>query len=241
MRLLLGSGGFTTPERRDRWIQVLDDFLGPVEKVLFVPYALADHDDYVARMTELNFQAGRELLGIHTCPDPIRAVEQADAVYVGGGNSFRLLADLFRARLHDIVRERVRAGMPYIGVSAGTNAACPTIKTTNDMPITWPPSLEAFDLIRFQINPHYFAGPTYIDMGEGKYIPYGGETRDVRLREFHEMNDTPIVALWEGEILRIEGSDYRLTGLGGARVFLKGQEPVDLAENAALPRELAAE
>ena len=112
---------------------------------------------------------------------------------------------MYRHGLLEVIRERVRAGLPYLGVSAGTNVACPTIKTTNDMPITQPPSLEALGLVPFQVNPHYFTGQTYAKVGH-TYHEHFGETRDDRIREFHELNDSAVVGLWEGGVLRVEGA-----------------------------------
>src|SRR5262249_46188143 len=139
---------------------------GQAGHVLFIPYALADHDGYVAMMRQRGLDAGYPLVGIHTLSDPVEAVLQAPALFVGGGNTFRLLGELYRRGLLEPIRRRVRAGMPYLGVSAGCNVACPTIKTTNDMPITSPPSLDALGLVSFQVNPHYFMGQTYIKHGD---------------------------------------------------------------------------
>src|SRR5262249_41086259 len=136
----------------------------------------------------------------------------------------------YRLDLLGPMRERVRAGVPYLGVSAGTNVACPTMKTTNDMPIVAPPRLDALGLVPFQVNPHYFNGPVYRTAGDGDQEHYG-ETRDARLREFHEMNDTPVIGLWEGGLLRVEGGNVLLLG-ARARVFRKGQEPVDVEPGA---------
>jgi len=226
-RLLLGSGGLSTPARRDAWTRELDDFLGPVERVLFVPYALADHDRYVRMLVERGFHAGRELVGLHRAGAPARAIASAEAIYVGGGNTFRLLFELESRRLLAPIRRRVLAGMPFVGISAGTNVACPTIRTTNDMPIVWPRSAAALDLVPFQINPHYVDGAFHLKTGR-RYLPYGGETRDVRLTEFHEMNDVPILALREGSILRVEGPRARVTGATGARLFRRSLAPRDL-------------
>ena len=231
MRLLLGSGGLSTPARREAFSRELGDFLGPVSRVLFVPYALADHDKYLEMIVSRGFHAGRALEGIHRARSAVRAVADAEAIYVGGGNTFRLLDALERLRLLRPIRRRVEAGMPFVGISAGTNLACPTIRTTNDMPIVWPKSAEALDLVPFQINPHYVDGAFHLKTGR-RYLPYGGETRDVRLTEFHEMNEVPILALREGSILRVEGKRARVTGASGARLFLQGVPPVDLAIGA---------
>jgi dipeptidase E len=235
MRLLLGSGGLSTPARREAWSRELGDFLGPVSRVLFIPYALADHDVYLEMIVSRGFHAGRTLDGIHRAPSAVRAVGAAEAIYVGGGNTFRLLDALERLALLAPIRRRVAAGMPFIGISAGTNVACPTIRTTNDMPIVWPRSAAALDLVPFQINPHYVDGAFHLKHG-GRYLPYGGETRDVRLTEFHEMNDVPILALREGSILRVEGRRARVTGAAGARLFRRGRKPADLAIGADVSR-----
>lgn len=226
MRLLLGSGGFRTEERINFLVGQMRSFFGDIERILFVPYALKDHDAYVQTIMERGLNAGYALDGIHRYSDPQTAVRQAKGIFIGGGNTFRLLSDLYRFGLIELIRERVRDGLPYLGVSAGTNVACPTIKTTNDMPITMPPSLDALGLVPFQINPHYFTGQTYVKRDDD-YHEHFGETRDDRIREFHEMNETPVVGLWEGGVLRIERGRLQLLGTP-ARIFCKGREPQDV-------------
>jgi dipeptidase E len=206
--------------------------LGPVSRVLFIPYALADHDGYVRTMTERGLNAGYQLDGIHRHPDPLAAVREAEAIFVGGGNTFRLLATLYRFGLLDSIRERARGGMSYLGVSAGTNVACPTIRTTNDMPIVQPPSLDALGLVPFQVNAHYYTGSNYVRHGD-QFVEHFGETRDDRIREFHEENETPVVGLWEGGILRVEGGRVDLIG-AAARVFRRGEQPLDVEPGADL-------
>jgi dipeptidase E len=224
--VLLGSGGLRTPERVAVWADQMSSALGPVSRVLFVPYALADHDGYVRTMTERGLQAGYPLEGIHLASDHVAAVREAEAIFVGGGNTFRLLAALYRLGLLDPIRERVREGMPYLGISAGTNVACPTIRTTNDMPIVEPPSLDALGLVPFQVNPHYHPGSNWVRHGD-ELVEHFGETRDDRIREFHEENDTPVVGLGEGGVLRVEAGRVELIG-AGARVFRRGESAVDL-------------
>jgi len=233
VRLLLGSGGLSTEPRRDLWRAELADFLGPdVKRVLFVPFALADHDGYVARLASLKLDGGRELVALHKVLDPQRAVAEAEALYVGGGNSFRLLDRVQRLGLLGAIRASVQAGMPYVGISAGTNLACPTIRTTNDMPIVQPTSLDALGLVPFQINPHWFDGPIHVRHGEG-FLPYGGETRDDRLREFLEENDRAVLAIAEAGMLRVEGRQATLKG-APARLFRRGAAPEDLSPPADL-------
>jgi len=232
MRLLLGSGGFRTPERIAFLAGEMRAFFGDIRRILFIPYALADHEGYVATLIQRGIHAGYELDGIHRHADPVEALGQAEALFIGGGNTFRLLNELHRRRLVAPIRERVGAGMRYMGVSAGANVACPTIRTTNDMPIVEPPSFEALGLVPFQINPHYFEGQTHVRIGE-RYVEHFGETRDDRLREFHEMNATPVVGLWEAGILRVEAGRVELRGQP-ARIFRRGQPPVDVRPPADL-------
>jgi dipeptidase E len=148
-------------------------------------------------------------------------VERADAIFCGGGNTFRLLKALYDLDVLGLIRERARSGLRYSGASAGANLAGPTIRTTNDMPIVEPPSFEALGLLGFQINPHY--------LDPDPRSTHMGETRETRLREFLEENDTPVVALREGALLRVEGERVVLQGRAGARIFRRGHEPVEAA------------
>jgi dipeptidase E len=230
-RLLLGSGGLSTDARKAAWRAALADFLpADVRCLTFVPFALADHDAYVAKVLSLDLAGGRTLEGLHKARDARHAVEKSEALFVGGGNSFRLLDRVQRLGLLGLIRERVRAGLPYVGISAGTNLACPTIRTTNDMPIVQPVSLDALGLVPFQINPHWFEGPIHVKQGES-YLPYGGETRDDRLREFLEENDRPVLAIAESGILRVEGDRATLL-VAPARLLRRGRPPEDLAPGA---------
>jgi dipeptidase E len=232
MRLLLGSGGFRTPERIEFFNRSLRGFLGSIDRLLFVPYALHDHDAYLATIHERGLVNGFRVESIHQQKDAKEAVRRASALFIGGGNTFRLLAQLERFNLSGAIQERVKEGMPYVGVSAGTNVACPTIQTTNDMPITYPASPRALNLVPFQINPHYFSGQTHVRSETG-FEEHFGETRDDRLREFHEMNDVPVLGLWEAGILVREGEHLTLTG-ARARLFRKNQPSEDFEPGASL-------
>lgn len=217
---LYGSGYLDHAETEIR------SFLGDVRKVLFVPYALFDRDKYAATARARFQKMGYELTSIHTVSDPVQAVGDTDAVFIGGGNTFRLLKALYDHELLDTIRERVTRGMPYMGSSAGSNVAGPTIKTTNDMPIVQPPSFDALGLVSFQINPHYLdADPNSTHMGE---------TREERLMQFLEENDTPVIGLREGAILRVEKGKTILRGSSGARIFRKDLEPEELTPSAQL-------
>lgn len=226
VRLLLGSGGFGPAERRRVLTEQMRELFGGIEQVLFVPYALSDHDRYVRLLTDKQLDAGYDLLGIHRFDDPVDAVEDAEGIYIGGGNTFRLLDELYGRGLLEVIRRRVAEGMPYLGISAGSNVACPTLMTTNDMPIVQPPSFEALDLVPFQINAHYYHGTTFVQTPDGLQEHFG-ETRDTRIKEFHEMNRTPVIGLWEGSMLKVTDSTAQLIG-GPARVFRKGAVPVDV-------------
>jgi dipeptidase E len=204
----------------------LRDFLGKTGRVLFIPYAIQDRDAYAARARAAFGGLGYSLDSIHEAPSPRGALESAEAVFCGGGNTFRLLRTLQALELIPLIRERVAAGMLYSGASAGSNLACPTIKTTNDMPIVETRSFEALGLVRFQINPHYVdADPASRHMGE---------TRETRIREFHEENEVPVVGLREGAMLRIEGNEVLLKGGAGARIFRRGEEPLEVRPGAAV-------
>ena len=195
-------------------------FLGNVKRVLFVPYALFDQDKYAATAQQRFQQMGYELTSIHAAEDPIAAVNETDAVFIGGGNTFRLLKTLYDFNLLEPICKRVSRGMPYIGSSAGSNVAAPTIKTTNDMPIVQPPSFNALGLVSFQINPHY--------LDPDPKSNHMGETREERIIQFLEENDTPVVGLREGAMLRIENGETLLRGSSGARIFRKGRDPVEI-------------
>jgi dipeptidase E len=197
----------------------IGDFLGNVKTVLFVPYALHDRDDYASKARERFRKMGYDLGSIHTAPDPAKAVNDAEAIFIGGGNTFRLLKALYDTDVLQLIASRVTAGMPYIGSSAGSNVAGPTIRTTNDMPIVEPPSFEALGLVPFQLNPHFLdTDPKSTHMGE---------TREERILQFLEENDTPVAGLREGAMLVAENDSYLLKGSSGARIFRKGQEPFE--------------
>ena len=202
------------------------NFLGRIGRVLFVPFALNDLDAYVTR-TRGRFNAmGCQLDSIHDARDKPQAVRDAAAIFIGGGNTFRLLKALYDYQILVPIRERVELGIPYVGSSAGSNVAGPTIKTTNDMPIVEPPSFQALNLVNFQINPHYLdPDPDSTHMGE---------SREERIQQFLEENDTPVVGLREGAMVRVEGGATMLRGSTGARIFRKGLPPVEINPVTAL-------
>jgi len=203
------------------------DFLAGVRQVLFVPYALRERDIYASRVAERLASMGFQVISVHRALDPRAGVESAEAIFLGGGNTFRLLKALYGNDLLEPIRRRVEEGsLRYMGASAGANVACPTIRTTNDMPIVEPPSLTALRLVPFQINPHYAdADPNSTLMAE---------TREERLLQFLEENETPVVALREGAMLRVEHGRVTLKGVAGARIFRRGESPGELSPGSHL-------
>src|SRR5262245_24699866 len=201
-------------------------FLGDVPRISFVPFALADRDRYASQARRRFEKMGIALDSVHEAADPRRTLLGSRALFVGGGNTFRLLKSLQDLDLLETIRRRVAEGMPYIGSSAGSIVSCPTIRTTNDMPIVEPSTLTALGLVAFQINAHYLdPDPDSTHMGE---------TREVRLLQFHEENSLPVVGLREGTMLRIEDREVRLQGVRDARIFRRGREPVEVAPETVL-------
>jgi dipeptidase E len=188
-------------------------FLGDARRVAFVPFAAHDHDAYTAKVRERLGRMNLDVIGIDD-------LDRADAIFVGGGNTFRLLKTLYDRDLLAPIRERVRAGLPYLGSSAGTVIAAPTMKTTNDMPIVEPPSFLSFGFIDFQINPHY--------LDPDPQSTHRGETRGERIREFLEENEGPVVGLREGSMLQIENAVTTLLGEKTARMFRRGEETIEV-------------
>jgi len=213
----------------DHAMGAIIEFLGGVRGIAFVPFALQDQARYAAKARARFANEGVALEAATPDAEGRSLLASAEAVFVGGGNTFRLLAALQRSGLLPVLRARAQAGMPYLGASAGTNIAAPTLKTTNDMPIVEPASFDALGLVPFQINPHY------LDQAPGS--THMGETRETRIREFHEENDVPVVGLREGAMLRVLGDSVELRGRAGARIFRRGREPVEVAPVAEL-REL---
>ncbi len=203
--------------------ELLSAFLGTeIERVLFIPYAAVrfSFDDFAAKVAERFNPLGYEVDSIHRAQDPRAAVDAAAAVVVGGGNTFQLLARLYQDRVLGPIVKRVRGGAPYIGWSAGSNVACPTIMTTNDMPIVEPPSFQALGLVPFQINPHYT---------DASIPNHGGETRAERLTEFVAANSgVPVIGLREGSSLRVDDGRTTLVGDQPAIVFRSGVDPMEL-------------
>jgi dipeptidase E len=230
MRLLLISNSTNAGEEYlDYPKSNIRSFLGdkPV-KALFIPYAAVtfSFDLYEEKVRNRFREVGHDVISIHRFDDPVKAVEEAEAIVVGGGNTWQLLKMVQDNNLIDAVVRKVTGGTPYIGWSAGSNLACPTIRTTNDMAITEPRSFNAFRLIPFQINPHYL---------DANPAGHAGETREQRIEEFIEVNPGMyVLGLREGTMLLVEKGKMKLIGPRKARIFLRGNAPAEMSEGEDL-------
>src|SRR5215469_5177595 len=200
--------------------------LGRIQHVVFIPFAMYDHDAYAAKAEERFRRMGYALDSAHSTSAPKRLVEKADAIFVGGGNTFRLLKALYDFDLLDCIKKRIEMGVPFIGSSAGSIIACPTLKTTKDMPVVEPPSFDALRLVAFQISPHYLdPDPNSTHMGE---------TQEERIMQYLEENSRPVVGLREGTLLRIQKGAIVLRGSRSARIFRRGSPPVEVSPDTDL-------
>jgi dipeptidase E len=199
--------------------KAISEFLGKkIKKVLFIPYAGVGfgYDEYTEKVGQALSNIGYEVKGIHTQANPRQAVLDAEAIAIGGGNTFELLNQLYQLDLINSILNKINDGVPFMGWSAGSNVAGPSIKTTNDMPIVEPQSFTALNLVPFQINPHYT---------EERLPNHGGETRKDRINEFIALNKNIYVAgVPEGNILKIENNQCRLIGSDSIKIFKQGQE-----------------
>lgn len=224
--LLLSSSRAGNSEYLAPYLPWITAHLGTIRTVLFIPYAgvTVSYDDYLAKVQQVLSPYAIEVQSIHQFADPRQAVSEAQAILVGGGNTFQLLHQLYQHDILTLIRNRVQSGIPYIGWSAGSNIAGATICTTNDMPIVEPPSFKALNLLPWQLNPHYT-----------DYAPAGfhGETRDMRLAEFMLLHpETPIIALPEGTALQLSGNRLKLLGRAGGFKFLNSdKQPIAANED----------
>lgn len=199
------------------------------DEILFIPYARPSgisHDDYTTLAAKIFSQIGKTIKGIHEFPDPIEAVKLTKGIFVGGGNTFVLVHQLYKNHLVEVIKEVVYKGTPYLGTSAGSNICGLTMSTTNDMPIVYPPSFKTFGFIPFNINPHYLDPDT-----SSKHM---GETRATRIKEFHKFNTQPVVGLREGSWLQVNGDSIVLKGQLSARIFPYEKEPYEVEPSIEL-------
>jgi dipeptidase E len=195
--------------------------LGDRASVLFVPFAGSDPDTYTKVVRKALARIDVQVTSMHEVSDATGALRDAEAIFVGGGNSFRLVRTLNRLGILDALRRVVvHEGVPYLGASAGSNLACPSIRTTNDMPIVEVPSLSALGLIPFQLNPHY--------LDPDPRSTHQGETRQQRIEEFLEENDVPVLGLREGSWLQVSGQRAVLSGVSTGRLFRRDVPPAEV-------------
>ncbi len=237
MKLLLISNSTNYKEAYLSWcMPLIDEFLKHEKKnILFFPYAGVkvggkdypkSYDAYTDRVKKVFDEYGLNVYSIHNEADPIAAVNKADVIMVGGGNTFHLVYELHRNGLIAPVRRKVLEGTPFLGWSAGSNVACPTLRTTNDMPIVMPASFDCFDFVPFQINPHYI-DPHPQEINDA--IRHGGETRQDRINEFLSVNQEITVAgLREATALWVENDMITLRGCRPMRVMRYQQEPIEI-------------
>jgi len=201
----------------------LDEFFNEIDEILFIPYARPggiSYDDYTSLAKNAFSNIGIKVIGIHEFESPIKAVQNAQAIFTGGGNTFVLVNELHQKKILPAMRLAVEKGTLYFGASAGSNITGLNMKTTNDMPIIYPPSFETLGLIPFNLNPHYLdPDPT---------SKHKGETRETRIKEFHTYNDVPVIGLREGSWLEVSGNDIILKGQLNARYFQKDKVPMEM-------------
>lgn len=225
MRLLLISNSTNPGESYLEYPkEYIKEFLGEKPlNAIFIPYAAVtfSYEEYEEKVNHRFAEIGHHVTSIHRFINPVEAIQNADAIVVGGGNTWQLVKMLQEKGLMKVIRKKVKKGTPYIGWSAGSNIACPTLRTTNDMPIVEPLKFKTLKLVPFQINPHYL---------DDNPANHGGETREVRIKEFIEINqDTYVVGLREGTMLLLEEDELVLMGNRNARIFKYGQDPKELS------------
>lgn len=216
----------------DHCMPEISDFLRSRRKIAFIPFALFNRREYAEKVRNRLAAAGYSLTAILERSDAKQVLAEAGAIFVGGGNTFRLLKSLYDFDLLSAIAARVKEGIPYVGSSAGSIVAGPTIKTTKDMPIVQPPSFDALHLVPFQISPHF--------LDPDPNSKHMGETQEERILQFLEENDVPVVGLREGAILRIENGSVLLKGSTGARIFRKGTNALEAKYGESLERLLVA-
>lgn len=207
----------------------IKNFFTRATEVLFIPYARPggiSHRDYSALAEKGFAQAGIKLRGIQEFNDPISAIENAEGIFTGGGNTFLLVSELYRNKLMQVLQEQISEGIPYMGTSAGTNIGGLTMQTTNDMPIVYPPSFKTLGIVPFNINPHY--------LDPAKNSTHKGETRETRIKEFHMLNIQPVVGLREGSWLEVMGNKITLKGKLSARIFKAEEVPYEIEPETSL-------
>jgi len=213
----------------DYLLEELTLFFQDVSTILFIPYARPSgisHDNYTSKVSEVFSKINKVITGIHSFENPNEAIKSAEAIFVGGGNTFVLVNQLYKNKILSTLKEIVENGTPYLGTSAGSNICGLTMHTTNDMPIVRPPSFKTLGLVPFNINPHYLDPDTN--------STHKGETRGTRIKEFHAFNTQPVIGLREGSWLHVNGNSITLKGKFQARIFEHNKIPYEINTNTQL-------
>ncbi len=213
----------------DYLLPELEQHFKDCNTLLFIPYARSGgmtHEEYTAKVALAFAKINIAVKGIHEFENPVEAVQNAEGIFTGGGNTFVLVSQLYKNQVMDVLAEKLKSGTPYLGTSAGSNIAGLTIQTTNDMPIVYPPSFQTLGMIPFNLNPHYIDSDTPSN--------HMGETREARIKEFHTFNSVPVLGLREGSWLAIKGNTITLKGHLKARLFRQNQLAEELESGADL-------
>jgi dipeptidase E len=213
----------------DYLLSVLKEHFASCKSILFIPYARPggiSHEEYTQKVQIVFKTIGLEVKGLHEFSNPIEAIQQAEGIFTGGGNTFLLVSQLYENKVMDVLKQTLETGTPYLGTSAGSNICGLTMQTTNDMPIIYPPSFETLGVIPFNLNPHYLDPDV-----NSKHM---GETRETRIKEFHQFNTAAVLGLREGSWLEVKGASILLRGTLTARIFRQNQERVELETGSEL-------
>ena len=199
------------------------------EEVLFIPYARPSgisHNKYTEIAQEAFSKIGKKVIGIHSLENPVEAVNNAKGIFIGGGNTFVLVSELYRKNTLEVLRKAIFDGLPYLGTSAGSNICGITMNTTNDMPIIYPPSFKTLGIIPFNINPHY--------LDPDPSSKHMGETRETRINEFHTPSTIPLIGIREGSWLQVKNDTILLKGTHSARIFEQNKKPYEIETETIL-------
>jgi len=214
----------------DYLFETLQELFRSTDEIVFIPYARPSgisYDEYTAITASAFEKIEKQIRGIHTFENPIEAIQNAKGIFTGGGNSFVLVDELHKQNLIQPLQKAILNGTPYLGTSAGSNIAGPSIKTSNDMPIVYPPSFDTLGIVPFNINPHY--------LDPDPNSKHKGETRETRIKEFHKFNTIPVIGLREGSWLRVQNNQVVLKGEGiTARIFEQDKTPYEIEAKSSL-------
>ena len=208
---------------------ILEDLFSTAETILFIPYARPSgisYDMYTKKISKAFQNINKKIKGIHEFDDPALAIKESQGIFIGGGNTFVLVNQLYKNQLITPLKEAIQKGIPYLGTSAGSNICGLSMHTTNDMPIVYPPSFKTLGIVPFNINPHYLDPSP-----DSKHM---GETRETRIKEFHAYNSQPVIGLREGSYIEIKNDNTKLKGGLTARIFEKNKEPYEIENNTIL-------